>query len=173
MTLEFTQAQDADVRLAFDTPREKRTASQRRALVELMLAGDPALHAEYAKLSKLRATLPQFVTTLVVRERTGRPRETFVHLGGDFTRKGARVEPAVPAVLPGLRNSGPGAHPDRRDLARWLVERAEPADGARAGESDLASLFWAGARRDGQRFRDSGHAADASGIARLAGVRAR
>ncbi len=126
VTLEFTQAQDADVRVAFDTPREKRSASQRRALVELMLAGDRTLHAEYAKLSKLRATLPQFVRTLVVRERAGRPRETFVHLGGDFTRKGARVEPAVPAVLPGLRSSGAGTRPDRRDLARWLIDGRNP-----------------------------------------------
>ncbi len=126
VTLEFTQAQDADVRLAFDTPREKRTPSQRRALVELMLAGDRTLHAEFAQLSQLRAALPRFVTTLVVRERAGKARETFVHLGGDFTRKGARVEPAVPAVLPGLQGSSSGTRADRWDLARWLCDGRNP-----------------------------------------------
>ena len=126
VTLEFTQAQDADVRLAFDTPREKRTQSQRRALVELMMAKDPAFRAEYARLTKLRAAEPKFVTTMVIAERSGPPRETFVHLGGDFTRKGERVDPGVPAVLPPLAGPSPGTNPDRMDLARWLVYRRNP-----------------------------------------------
>jgi mono/diheme cytochrome c family protein len=126
VTLDFKQAQDADARVAFDAPRERRTPSQRRALVELMLAGDRTFHADYAKLFELRAAEPRFVTTMVVRERAGRPRETFVHLGGDFTRKGARALPAVPAVLPGLQGSSPGTPLDRMDLARWLVDGRNP-----------------------------------------------
>jgi mono/diheme cytochrome c family protein len=126
VTLDFKQAQDADARVALDAPREKRTTTQRRALVELMLAGDRTFRAEYAKLSQLRAAEPHLVTSLVVKERAGKPRETFVHVGGDFTRKGARVEPAVPAVLPGLPGSRSGAHRDRMDLARWLVDGRNP-----------------------------------------------
>jgi hypothetical protein len=63
---------------------------------------------------------------MVVAERPGPPRATFVHLGGDFTRKGDRVEPGVPAVLPALERDRPGTPPDRRDLARWLVDRRNP-----------------------------------------------
>jgi mono/diheme cytochrome c family protein len=126
VTLEFTQAQEADVRLAFDTPREKRTQPQRRALVELMMAKDPALRAEFATLTRLRAAEPKFVTTMVVSERSGPPRETFVHLGGDFTRKGERVDPGIPGVLPPLAGASPGTNPDRMDLARWLVDRRNP-----------------------------------------------
>ncbi|MGP0064265.1 MAG: PSD1 and planctomycete cytochrome C domain-containing protein [Isosphaeraceae bacterium] len=126
VTLEFTQAQDADVRLAFDTPRGKRTQSQRRALVELMMAKEPALRAEYAELTRLRAAEPKFVTTMVVSERPGPPRETFVHLGGDFTRKGERVDPGAPGVLPPIAGASPGTHADRIDLARWLVDRRNP-----------------------------------------------
>ena len=44
-------------------------------------------------LTRLRAEEPKFLTTMVVSERAGRPRESFVHLGGDFTRKGDRVAP--------------------------------------------------------------------------------
>jgi hypothetical protein len=124
--LEFKQAQEADVRLAFDSPREKRTPAQRRALVELMMAGDPAFRTEFAALTKLRAAEPKFVTTLVVSERAGPPRATHVHLGGDFTRKGNRVEPGVPAVLPPLEDASPGPPPDRMDLARWLTARGNP-----------------------------------------------
>ena len=126
VTLEFTQAQDADVRLAFDTPRERRTQAQQRALVELMMAKEPAFRAEYAALSRLRAAEPKFVTTMVVAERPGPPRETFIHLGGDFTRKGERVDPGVPAVLPPMSGASPGTTPDRMDLARWLVDRRNP-----------------------------------------------
>ncbi len=90
------------------------------------MAADPALRTEFAQLSKLRGAEPRLVTTMVVRERSGNPRPTHVHLGGDFTRKGDRVEPGVPRVLPRLEDSSPGTPPDRMDLARWLVDRRNP-----------------------------------------------
>jgi mono/diheme cytochrome c family protein len=126
LTLDFKQAQQPDVRLALDGAREKRTLSQRCALVELMLAQDPTLRGEFATLSRLRAEEPKFRTTMVVAERAGRPRDTFIHLGGDFTRKGDRVAPGVPAVLPPLEDASPGTPTDRMDLARWLVDRRNP-----------------------------------------------
>ena len=126
LTLEFTQAQEPDVRLAFDSPREKRSPSQRRALVELMMARDSTFGVEFATLKKLRAAEPKFVTTMVVRERSGGPRPTHVHLGGDFTRKGEPVEPGVPGVLPPLKDASPGNPADRMALARWLVDRRNP-----------------------------------------------
>jgi hypothetical protein len=126
LTLEFKQVQEADTRVAFDAPREKRSAAQRRALVELMMAQDPAFRTEFARLVSLRGAEPRFVTTMVVRERAGSPRETYVHRGGDFTRRGARVEPGVPGVLPELKPPRAGTPPNRMDFARWLVDRANP-----------------------------------------------
>jgi mono/diheme cytochrome c family protein len=117
---------EIEAKLAFDAPRDKRSTAHRRILVELMIAADPAFQAERAVLKGLRAVEPKRVTTMVVRERSGRPRETFVHLGGDFTRKGDRVEPGVPTVLPALEGDSPGHRPDRMDLARWLVDRRNP-----------------------------------------------
>ncbi len=126
LNLEFTQAQDADVRVAFDLPREKRSASQRRALIELMMARVPVFRPENEALEKLRAAEPKFVATMVVSERSESPRASNIHLGGDFTRKGDRVDPGVPVVLPRLENQSPGTPPDRMDLARWLVDRRNP-----------------------------------------------
>jgi mono/diheme cytochrome c family protein len=126
LKLEFTQAQDPDVRLAFDSPREKRSASQRRALVELMMAHDSVFRAEHAELVKLRSAEPKIVTTMVVREHSGSPRQTYIHLGGDFTRNGDRALPGVPKVLPPLADTSSGNPPDRMDLARWLVDRRNP-----------------------------------------------
>ena len=126
LALAFTQAQAADVRLAFDLPREKRSRSQARGLVELMIANDPTYGEELAALKKLRDAEPKFVTTMVVSERAGEARSTYVHKGGDFTRKGENVQPGVPTVLPRLDDSSPGTPPDRMDLARWLVDRRNP-----------------------------------------------
>jgi mono/diheme cytochrome c family protein len=126
VNLEFTQAQEADVRLAFDSPREKRSKAQCRALIELMMASEADFRAEYEALLKLRAAEPKFVATMVVSEHKGRPRPSHIHLGGDFTRKGDRIEPGVPRVLPGLANQSPSTPADRLDLARWLVDRRNP-----------------------------------------------
>jgi hypothetical protein len=117
---------EIEAKLAFDVARDKRSTAQRNVLVELMIGSDPAFQAERTVLKGLRAAEPRLVTTMVVRERTGPPRETFIHLGGDFTRKGDRVEPNVPAVLPAIESDSPGHRPDRMDLARWLVDRRNP-----------------------------------------------
>lgn len=120
----FKTAQPDELKAAFDKPIDKRTESQRRGITELFLARDPSFKELYRQVAGLRAKEPTVATTLVVRERT-QPRETHMHLGGDFTRKGDRVFPAVPAVLPKLVSSN-GESGNRLDLARWLVDPANP-----------------------------------------------
>jgi hypothetical protein len=82
---------------------------------------DPGLIERVQNLRNLRGREPMVTTTLVMRE-LPRPRETYVQLGGDFTRKGVSVQPAIPAVLPQLP---PGAN-TRLDLAKWLVDPQNP-----------------------------------------------
>jgi hypothetical protein len=69
---------------------------------------------------QLAAALPH---TLILRERKT-PRETHVLLRGDFLRRGDRVFPDTPAVLPPLAASETA--PTRFELARWLVDRQNP-----------------------------------------------
>ncbi len=57
------------------------------------------------------------------RELTNAP-PTRVHIRGDFLRPGEEVQPATLTVLHPFRPRGAGA--DRLDLARWLVESANP-----------------------------------------------
>jgi hypothetical protein len=56
----------------------------------------------------------------------GMSRDAFVMTRGQYDRPGDKVEPGVPAVLPPLRITRPGARPTRLDLANWLVSRDQP-----------------------------------------------
>ncbi|MEO5957910.1 MAG: DUF1553 domain-containing protein, partial [Opitutaceae bacterium] len=50
---------------------------------------------------------------------------SFLFINGDFTRHGPKVSPGTLAVLPPLKAANPD-NPNRLDLARWLVEPANP-----------------------------------------------
>jgi hypothetical protein len=65
---------------------------------------------------------PKVLSTLVWRDLAA-PRETRVHIGGEFLRPGVVVTEGTPAVLPPLEVSG---RPTRLELARWLVDRRNP-----------------------------------------------
>jgi hypothetical protein len=74
------------------------------------------------QIAALAKKEPPIVTTMVVRERPV-PRETHIHLGGDFLRKGKRVYPGVPGTLHPLADV---KKPSRLDLAKWLVNPQNP-----------------------------------------------
>jgi mono/diheme cytochrome c family protein len=93
---------------------------------------DPGLLARVATLKTLMKPLgvegspeshwprPWVTRTLIMRE-LPTPRESYIHLGGDFLRHGAKVEPGVPAVLSSKPVTG-----NRLDLAKWLVDPGNP-----------------------------------------------
>ena len=81
---------------------------------------DPKLLELTAKLRNLRRREPAVSYTLIMRE-LPKPREAYIHLGGDFLRKGAPVSPGTPAFLPAKVEGG-----NRLDLARWLVDPRNP-----------------------------------------------
>ncbi|HYZ83609.1 MAG TPA: DUF1553 domain-containing protein, partial [Bryobacteraceae bacterium] len=81
---------------------------------------DPGLKERMANLRALRRREPKITTTLVMRE-LPQPREAYIHLGGDFLRKGVPVKPAVPAVLSKDPIGG-----TRLDFAKWLVSTKNP-----------------------------------------------
>jgi mono/diheme cytochrome c family protein len=101
------------------------------------------------QIAELKKDLPVIPTTLIVRERPT-PRETHVHIMGDFLRKGALVTPGVPGVLPPLtpnptpprgeggkqntplpsgergKGEGDATRLTRLDLAKWIVDPKNP-----------------------------------------------
>jgi hypothetical protein len=107
-----------------DTP-----AAQRNADGKLELARYFARHADEAGKKLFTPILahagkkPDFpktiAPTLAINER-----KTHVHIRGDYQQPGDAVEPGTLAVLPPLQARG--KKPDRLDLARWLVDPANP-----------------------------------------------
>ncbi len=81
---------------------------------------DAGLKERVANLRTIRRREPAITTTLIMRE-LEKPREAYIHLGGEFTRHGAPVSPAVPTVLSSKPIGG-----SRLDLAKWLVDPSNP-----------------------------------------------
>ncbi|MBS0203811.1 MAG: PSD1 domain-containing protein [Planctomycetes bacterium] len=119
-----------NVKNAVDLPPRDRSATHKRDL-DAYFRGLDVARQKYPQLdaiAKLRSEEPKFPTTMVMQE-LAQPRETHIHMRGDFLRKGARVIPAVPAVLGRSEASTDGADAPietRLDLARWLVSADNP-----------------------------------------------
>ena len=104
-------------------PLDERTDDQLADVRAHYLGVSPGLGKLRERRADLAAQRPRPVTTLVM-SAVDEPRESFVHVRGDFLKKGAPVEPGVPAILPQLPDEDTPA--DRLDLARWLVARGNP-----------------------------------------------
>ncbi|MCX6613397.1 MAG: DUF1549 domain-containing protein [Acidobacteria bacterium] len=81
------------------------------------LKKDEILVALDKELADLRANKPKLPRTMIMRD-LPTPRPAYIHLGGDFMRKGAPVTPGVPSILPPLGNKTP----NRLALGEWLVD---------------------------------------------------
>jgi hypothetical protein len=122
-----TLALSESTRAVLGKPADQRTDAERAALAEEFKRVDRERIPFVSKIADLKQRQDQLsksiTTTLVMRERPT-PRETYVHLRGDFLRPGARVQPDVPDVLPPM--NAPDGAPDRLDLAHWLVSPENP-----------------------------------------------
>ncbi len=75
-------------------------------------------------ITKAKETMPEIESSLVVQE-MAKPRATNIHLGGEFTRKGAVVEAGVPLVLPAMKLAN-NVKPNRVDFSNWLFDPSNP-----------------------------------------------
>lgn len=114
----------ADIEAIFLRSAAERTEAERSRLKAYYLSIAPELAKPNQAIAKLRQSLPEQPTTLVMEER--RPehaRTTHIHKRGEFLKITEPVEPGLPAVLPPLREGEPR---NRLGLARWLVAEENP-----------------------------------------------
>jgi len=129
------------VRDAMKPAWSERELEQKRAVYAVFKADDAEFKSRHGKLTKLEKGIAKPVTTLVMEE-LKQPRKTQVFIKGDFTRPSDEVTPGVPEILHPLSpehrsptrrveplslRAGPEAGaPNRLDLARWVVDPANP-----------------------------------------------
>jgi hypothetical protein len=115
-----------DIAAVLAVASDQRTGEQRKKLTAYYATLDPELtklrqaEAEHAK----QAPTPPATKAQTLAE-VSPPRKTHIHVRGDFLRKGEEVQPHTPAVLHPFVASG-GRTPTRLELARWLVDPANP-----------------------------------------------
>ncbi len=136
----------ADVREALEVEPGRRDERQRESIASFHRSIDPIWDdlrlAIDRHLAKKPAAPSSRVQTLT--ERQEERRESFVHVRGDYTRRGETVAPGVPAVLHDLKTRVPGAVPDRLDLAHWLFDEANPITARVAVNQIWQHLFGVG-----------------------------
>ena len=118
---------DASIVKILGKGRAGRTDEEQFRLLSYYKYVEPALEPLFEKARKLSAAKPQDPSAQtmaqVIQEATSR-RATHVLVRGDFLNPGKSVSPGVPATLQKLAQRG--AHPDRVDLAQWLVAPDNP-----------------------------------------------
>lgn len=109
----------------------KRPAQQEKLLRDYFLENTYAqtrplfqpLHERRDRLNKERDVLDAAVPVAMVMADLPQPRESFVLIRGAYNKKGDKVSPGTPAILPAMPKE---ASKNRLGLARWLVDPAQP-----------------------------------------------
>ena len=119
---------DADLAKVLSVDGKERTEEQRRAVAAAFQMSDPERIKLAERLDNLKkresALLKQTTTTTLVMKELAKPRQAYIHLRGEFLRKGKSVDPYTPRVLPPLPEQVES--PNRLDFARWLVADDNP-----------------------------------------------
>lgn len=113
------------LRAALAAEAKKRTSEQTKLLDKVKQATDDAgrkLCDAYEAHIRKKPAPPATKVMTVAKRKT--PRTSYVHLRGDYRSRGEDVACGTPAVLPPLATRV--AKADRLDLARWLVDPANP-----------------------------------------------
>ena len=112
--------------LALKTTADKRTAEQKKLLLNRYLASAPGALGQAKKeltmaeqtLKGLKDNLP---TAMVMKE--GTPRKAHILIRGQYDKKGDEVSAGFPSMLP---SPPAGSKADRLTLARWLASPGHP-----------------------------------------------
>jgi hypothetical protein len=137
----------ASVVMILKKPSSERSESERDELVEFYRSIDrqfSALDTRIAEHTRKEPSFPETKAQTLVEN--PKPPRTHVHIRGDFLRLGDEVQPHTLSILPGILPRG--EQPDRLDLARWLVDSANPLTSRR--KSNLAASLRLRPRPDAQ-----------------------
>ncbi|MGC4002313.1 MAG: PSD1 and planctomycete cytochrome C domain-containing protein [Pirellulales bacterium] len=125
LTLEGTRFPEA-IQKTLALESAKRSSGQTAELRNFYLATvDSPLKQAENRVNDAKATFEKYndaVPTVMVMQE-GPPRDAFVLKRGEYDKKGEKVGPGLPAMLPPLPVDAPN---DRLGLARWIVDPKHP-----------------------------------------------
>ncbi len=137
-----------DVAAILAVPAAKRNGPQQQRLLAFHRALSASWKALDARVRQLDGKLKSVaVTTPILKE--GKPRQTNIHIRGNFLDKGERVEPGLPAAL---HQPHPKARMDRLTLARWIVDENNPLTARVAVNRLWEELFGIGLVQTSEEF---------------------
>ena len=145
------------------------SAEEQKKVSEYFASVAPAKTAVRDELLKLKAELAgiKSATVPIFRDLPeGKRRETRIHNRGNFLDPGEKIEAGV---LPAFHALPQGAPLNRLGVAQWICSRDNPLTARVAVNRIWAGLFGTGLVETQEDFGTQGAAADASGIAGLAG----
>jgi mono/diheme cytochrome c family protein len=138
-------AQPADKR---DKNAQEKLKAHRRSLSEEWKKLDAEVKDLDAKLKQISTTTP------ILREMPpSKPRETHIHIRGNYQDKGDRVNPGLLAAFPAIDEKGPV---NRLTLARWLVSENNPLTARVAVNRLWEELFGIGLVETSEDFGTQG-----------------
>lgn len=125
---------------------DKRTNEQQAAIAAHFRSLDSAWMAKRLEFDRHLATVPAKPSSKIqaVKERALDRHETYVHVRGDYQRRGEDVTPGVPAVLHPLKPRQAAGEADRLDFAEWLFDEANPLTARVAVNQIWQHLFGVG-----------------------------
>ena len=136
------EAVPPEVEAALATPSDDRRDAQRNSIFDYYLEVAPELQEARDQIKRLRDSIPEPPTTLVMQERSPEHRRpTFVHHRGGFLTIEEEVDAGVPSFLPPLPAGEPA---NRLALAKWLVSPANPLTARVAVNRQWQALFGRG-----------------------------
>ena len=143
-----------NVRKALLVDATKRNDAQRKLLASHFAKIDPKATKIRKELDDLRKKAPKTSTTnvRVITQRKGSPRKTHVFRRGEFKQPLHQVQAGGLGVLHSLRPRDEKSAGDRLDLARWLVDPANPITPRVAVNQVWSHLFGHGLVRTHEDF---------------------
>ena len=122
LTLEQREKLKDELQTALLLLPNQRNDEQRKAASTAFRDQDEGYKILRRKLDRFKKDEPRIISTMVLQERA-QPRESYVFIKGDFTRKG---DPITPGTLKVLNPFPEKENPNRLDLARWIVDPQNP-----------------------------------------------
>ena len=103
--------------------------------------------------TKQRNDLDAAIPVSMIMQDLPKPRDTFVLRRGEYTLKGEKVEPGVPAIFPALPADAPR---NRLGLARWLTDPSHPLTARVAVNRFWQQIFGTGIVKTAEDFGSQG-----------------